>query len=242
MKKSKLTIYFTIYMYICVIFATYTYYKISKDYFTTTKSTATNNDTVIKCNNDSLNLIIDSLNVIINTKSPLVGGTIGLKFVNHCDMIPIEESMVMDNNLEFNKYKSQYNSILKSKFKPEHLKYIKEILISKCETFADESGENIVGECTTTNNCSYIIYAAYGADEHTIIHEVCHSIHLINEELFNSKYKDKWLKINKYVSDYAETDIYEDFAETGAYYLANNIESNNPKFKLFKQFYDETAN
>ncbi|SRR6266403_2030620 len=166
-----------------------------------------------------------------------------ISYVKKCTYISITDDMVLNDSVRFNKLKQEYNNIIIQKFTPNQIRSIKEICISNSESF-DYEGSNFVGLCIAMNyNNSYILIAS-NDDDHlsNLLHECCHALYFDNIELFNSKYKDRWEKLNnQFVSNYAKCSIKEDFAETGETYLCKyKIVGCKEKLKLFEEFYNET--
>jgi len=166
----------------------------------------------------------------------------GFKFVKTSRIYNIGSDMVMSDSM-FDVKKNQYQTLIDKTFKGIHLKGLREILIANAYAFTNDqcgcSGESETGECQSYGNSSYIIIAAMCKhDDKVLYHEICHSMQNRFRWIFK-KIKSEWKECNHYVSAYARTSIDEDFAETGSYYLAGDTVSENPKFVLFKRFFDE---
>jgi len=195
--------------------------------------------------NPKKNITIDKLNEQIklntdlNTKknySDKYFENFYIKFNKKGTYYNINNDMLISNKL-FNLYKNEYVYIINKYFTKNHLNGLKEITISNSVSF----NNGIRGQNLSINEDSYILMASLNNDNSILIHELLHTVQHNHIKLFNKKYKYKWLKINKYVSEYAMTNIYEDFAETGTKYLLHDTLIYNTKFKLFKKFFYETS-
>lgn len=232
-KLTKFTMFLYAYFFICIIHSTYTFFIYSKNYFTGTKN---EKSTILVDKKDSLVSVVDTSHTIttpIASRIPI--GSFQYTFLKNSNVVPVNDELVL-NDSEFTKYKKQYNYYLNKYFSPKQLKGVKEIVIADAELFDDGS----VGITESINNNSYIIMASKANDSTVIIHEACHAFQAYYMDIFNTQYKSEWLKCKKYVSDYAKTNLYEDFAETGTAYLMGDTLKPNPKFKLFADFYKQT--
>lgn len=230
MKKSKLTIVLYIYFFICIIHSSYEFYKMGKNFFYPQTE-----KTVIEQKN-SINKPTKSKSVHTSNK-PVVRTQItqfNYNFEKNNELYPIENDIVMNDN-DFNMYKKEYNYLLNKYFTKNQLKGIQGIIIADAEMFTGKA----IGITESINGDSYITIAARSNDSMCIVHEACHAMMAKYIDVFNIFYKDKWVKSKKYVSDYAKSNIYEDFAETGTAYLTGDTLKFNPKFKLFEQFYNQ---
>jgi hypothetical protein len=176
----------------------------------------------------------------------------GIKFVQESDAFNIiDQSKLTDE--EFKKYESVYKDVINKNFTSNQTRSIVEIIFSDSENFFVTSlgKSEFTGICLTKYlpTRSYIVIAVRNEYHiHSLVHECCHALYHKNKSLFNKKYKKRWQSINGYVSEYAKTNIEEDFAETGATYLLsyhNKIKIPNKfeyheKIKLFQEFYLET--
>lgn len=174
---------------------------------------------------------------------------IKFNFVKNSNVIPIDENMVMKDDGEFNEYAKKYDELLNRCFYPAQVKSIREIIISDCEAFGN-------GECGLCSTQSYghesyssiLIATKEREDERSLLHECCHTMYYDYLSIFNKDFKKRWLQYDDdFVTDYAKTDIVEDFAETGSYYLYRDNDNteeikNNPKLKLFEEFYLKIKN
>lgn len=230
-KLSKFTMFLYAYFFICIIHSTYSFYVYGKDFFTRDKKEVAKTDTLTNVIKDTIVNTEKELNPI--SKTPI--GSFQYKFLKNSNIIPIVDEIVL-NDQEFKEYKKEYNYYLNKYFTSNQLKGIKEIVIADAEMFDDGSS----GITESINQNSYILMACKANDSTVIIHEACHAFHAYYIGVFDRLYKDKWLKCNKYVSEYAKTNIYEDFAETGTAYLLGDTLTYNPKFKLFADFYKQT--
>ncbi len=167
-------------------------------------------------------------------------------YVKNTKIVNIEESMILHDNDEFSEYEHLYKVLIAQKFTPKQIKTIKEIVITNTESFSIDGVSDILGVCLNKRRDEYssTILIASKHDDHlyTLLHECCHALYFNNSELFDSKYKNRWIELNQYVSNYAHTSIKEDFAETGASYLSKRTVSDDckEKLKLFEEFYNET--
>ncbi len=170
-----------------------------------------------------------------------------IQYVKNSNQIPIAEDMVMTDENEFNNYAHQYNDVLCKSFSLPQVKSIQEIIISDCSGFGD--GE--CGLCSTTTSSSSrggtkvtssILIASRHPDHiRSLLHECCHALYFNNLDLFNREFKDRWNNCSGFVTDYAGTNIEEDFAETGSFYLSNSDAGDAlEKISLFKEFYLKT--
>ncbi len=229
MKKLKLI--FNIYFVICICYASYSFYNIVVDYFKKDEVKKEEKKTVTKPQEQKTTVATTGETPL----QPITKVQTNYNYLYNSKMVPVEESMVIQDSSEFNSYKKEYNLILNRLFKPKHLKGIKEIVITDSEAFGD--GE--IGLTESFNEISYIIIAAKSNDRYCIVHEAIHAMHIYYLDLFNKQFKNEWLKHKQYVSEYAKTNIDEDIAETGTAYLTGDTLKYNPKFKLFKQFYNQ---
>src|SRR6266403_360830 len=166
----------------------------------------------------------------------------GLKYVESSRRIPIGDEMLMTDEKE-------YKKLLSQKFTLNQIKAIEEIIISNSSEFDTGDGESTIGLCYTTHHNSgksvstILIASKNHRHLRTLLHECCHALYFDNRKLFDSKYKDRWESLDyQFVSNYATTNIKEDFAETGAAYLSGEEYGKEcvEKIKLFKEFYNET--
>ncbi|TXG80431.1 MAG: hypothetical protein E6R13_08010 [Spirochaetes bacterium] len=231
MKKSKLTIVLYIYFFLCIIHSSYAFYKMGKNFFypETEKQIqpehkVTSTEKVTSQSSE-------------NTQPKHIARTeltqVKFNFLKNCEFYPISKDIEM-NNQDFNMYKKEYNYYLNRYFTHNQLKGLEGIIIADAEMFEDGSA----GVTESLNGISYITLAARNGDSTCIIHETCHAMQAKYIDVFNIYYKKRWEKCNKFVSDYAKTNIFEDFAETGTAYLIGDTSSNNPKFKIFAEFYN----
>ena len=208
-------------------------------------------NTTVTINIKTPSLAIDSIFASTDTTSKVVAvdntDYHKIKYVTQSSELPIEDDMVLKDKQIFSNLEKEYRNLISEKFSPKQTKTIKEIIISDSYAFDSGDGANSTGLCSTItyNNVStsYILIASKNDDHRfTLMHECCHALFHNNIQLFNSKYKDRWDALdNQYVSNYATTNIEEDFAETGATYLLG-IEPVDckEKLKLFAEFYKET--
>lgn len=172
---------------------------------------------------------------------PIPDKHFNFNFVQTSTENEIEDDMVMDDS-NFKIKSAHYAKLINKIFTPHQLKGLREILIMNCAEF-DANDTHELGECVYDNEDCYVMLAgyAYKSDvmlNEVLFHELCHVMQNSYMDEFN-KIKDEWIKYDElYVSNYAETDIDEDFAETGAHYLLGQSHSNNPKFKLFEKFFN----
>lgn len=170
-----------------------------------------------------------------------------IKYLKNSNNLTIADDMVMTDQKEFDDFSHIYNDAISQRFSLSQINSIKEIVISDCEEF----GEGECGLCRTsktyssskTYTSSYILIATRKRDNiRNLLHECCHALYYDNIELFNKEFRDRWRNCTGFVSDYAETDIIEDFAETGSFYLSNATDSEEAPEKtlLFKEFYLRT--
>lgn len=154
----------------------------------------------------------------------------------------------MSDEKEFGNYEKEYKKLIAQKFTPNQIKAIEEIVISNSSEFDTGDGESTIGLCYTTSyqngrSASTILIAAKNRKHlRTLLHECCHALYFDHHKLFNEKYKDRWESLDyQFVSNYATTNIREDFAETGAAYLGGECtDTCVEKVKLFEEFYNET--
>ena len=219
-----------VYFAICIIHSSYSFYLYIKNYFNEDKIENTQEHDQKQTEN-----IKEQEKVKPEEKLPK--NTISKNnytFAKNSDVNSISEDMILDDS-EFLKYKKRYNYYLNKYFTPNHLKGLKEIVIADAEMFSD-------GSCGITQSIdekSYIVIASRYEDNSVIVHEALHAVQAYYLNLFNKKYKNRWLKCDEYVSEYAKTNIYEDFAETGTAYLIGDTLSKNKKFQIFSEFYNE---
>jgi hypothetical protein len=180
------------------------------------------------------------------TQDDINGYTI--TYVQNSKHFNLNDNMIM-NHVEFREYSKEYKYLLSETFSINQTKTIKEIVISDSEGFnSDEYGSNLGGLCLTIGGKSHILVASKNTNhEFILFHECCHALYEQRKVLFEAKYRNRWDSLTTFVSDYAKTNIEEDFAETGAYFLINYLESGIPedldcydKLKLFEEFYLET--
>jgi len=229
-KTSKLTILLYAYFAICIIHSSYSFYSYVKNYFNNDKieNTKEQDDKLVQNAKEKEDVKLEE-NLPKNniSKNHYV-------FAKNSNVNTITEDMILDDS-EFLKYRKRYNYYLNKYFTTNHLKGLKEIVIADAEMFSD-------GSCGITESIdgkSFIIIASKYEDNTVIVHEALHAVHAYHIELFDTKYKNKWLKCNDYVSDYAKTNVYEDFAETGTKYLFGDTLIKNKKFQFFSDFYNE---
>ena len=154
-------------------------------------------------------------------------------------IFPISKKMIITDSVEFLTIAKHYLYLMNTKFTEHQLKGLKTLVISDSESFG-ERGEydSASGLYNMDNKASHILIAAYSDDNDRVLyHELCHVMYFDYYDEF-LKIKKEWLKSNIYVTEYATTDIDEDFAETGSFYLCGEIDEDNPKFKLFEEFFN----
>lgn len=223
-----------VYFAICILHSSYAFYLYGKNYFFPSKDKTEVKKEIIKKPITSKTSYVSKPEKHIEEKSYKTKiGAFQYSFLKNSNVVPISDEIVL-NDLEFTKYKKEYNYYLNKYFSLKHLKGIKEIVIADAEMFDDKSS----GITESINGSSYIVMASKSGDSTCIVHEACHAFQAYYIDIFNMYYKDKWAKTKKYVSDYAKTNLYEDFAETGTAYLMGDTLVPNPKFKLFADFYN----
>lgn len=148
-----------------------------------------------------------------------------------------------DSKLTESEYSTKKNNIIKiltNNFSIRQLQCINKIYMIDWEELDDDASAYTMGIENYKENNIFISTDNNGYYKSSILHEVWHCIHNSHMTYFNKKYSAKWENMNDYVSDYAKTSILEDVAETGMYYCEGNINNENGKFGLIKQFYEDT--
>lgn len=143
------------------------------------------------------------------------------------------------NSSDYNQLSDRLSGILSQYFSKKQLSCITRIHLINWQ----DLNNNIDGLTEGYDGGNSQIYLSIDNDCYipTLVHEVWHAIHNKNMYLFNQKYKEDWDKINDYVTDYAQTNISEDVAETGMKFILDKDEYKyNPKINLIEQFYNET--
>ncbi len=170
-----------------------------------------------------------------------------IEYVDNSRQIPISDEMMLTDKEEFKRYEQAYKEEISLRFSPKQVKSIKEIIISDSKAFDSGDGATSAGLCSTLfygNRTSSSILIASKNEDHfyNLLHECCHALYYDNYNLFERKYKARWNQLDdQFVTRYASTDIVEDFAETGAFYLSGKVPMEcYEKVKLFEEFYKET--
>lgn len=157
-------------------------------------------------------------------------------FVNGSDEY---EKSVIDER-DYDALVRQLAPYLCSKFSARQLSYVQSIHLIDWEDLND----NVAGMTAGSwgNSSDNVIYLPVLNDSYykTVLHEMWHGINSANNTLFQAKYADKWSTIDNYVTDYAETALAEDIAETGMYYSMGKITADNGKFNIIAQYYKDT--
>ena len=136
---------------------------------------------------------------------------------------------------EYDKYRERLSRNISKKFTDRQLSCISSISLIGWETLQD----NVVGLTHTNFNSSAIDLAVFCGEEYietVLYHEIMHALYFRNEEWFQTNLQLQWMMIDDYVSNYAATDLQEDIAETGAYYLRGDTSMKNKKFDLIAKF------
>lgn len=222
-----------IYFAICILHSSYSFYLYGKNYFIHENKQEVKKEKIKAPISSNKSVSIKPEKDIKKNEYKTVIGAFQYSFLKNSNVVPISDDIVL-NDQEFSKYKKEYNYYLNKYFSLNHLKGIKEIVIADAEMFDDKSN----GITESINQYSYIVMASKSGDSTCIVHEACHAFQAYYIDNFNTYYKDKWLKCKQYVSKYAKTNLYEDFAETGTAYLMGDTLIPNPKFKLFADFYN----
>lgn len=139
---------------------------------------------------------------------------------------------------QFEKHKKYLIDVILKSFTYNQLIIVDEIDLIGCTALSDD---NEVGLTHIAGTNVRIVVAAYSdALDYTITHEFMHALYFNHYPYFEQDLKTTWLTSDQYVSSYAKTDLTEDFAETGSFYLVGDTLTKNPKFKLIKLFLDYT--
>jgi hypothetical protein len=100
-------------------------------------------------------------------------------------------------------------------------------------------GDNVVGY-TKSNSLSPKSEIEIAAEcremDEVMYHEVFHALHNTYEQYFKDEIQIRWMLLPDYVTTYARTNISEDFAETGAAFMAGDTLKENEKFELIREF------
>lgn len=138
---------------------------------------------------------------------------------------------------EYEHYREILSGYLYSKFSPNQLKSVSSISLIGWEQLED----NVAGvtHISGYGNASAIDIAAYSGDyyiETVLYHEMFHALQARYQSWFKENLQVQWITIPDFVSDYAMTNIDEDFAETGAHFLKGDTLKPNKKFELIRRF------
>jgi hypothetical protein len=181
-------------------------------------------------NNDSImeSIKVDTVSVPEPVKETINFNT---EFTNGSEEY---EDSEMPDDLYEDKVK-QIKYLLSNKFSSNQLGYIHQIHLINW----DDLNDDCLG-ITSYDGETNEIYLPIDNNKYceSLLHEVWHCIMNKNEKLF-SKYQLQWLGINRYVSDYAATDVDEDLAETGMVFSLGR-KSTNPKIKIISEIYKKT--
>jgi len=135
----------------------------------------------------------------------------------------------------FNNHVNALALFLFNRFSLKQLKSINTIYLINWSDLND----NVTGLCSNLGAVN-TIYLPMNNDVNQIslLHEIWHSIYFSNIDLFNA-HLTEWNNCNSYITEYAQTDIKEDIAETGSYF-SNYDYRKNPKFEIIKKIYEQT--
>lgn len=157
--------------------------------------------------------------------------TFAYNIVKYSDKI-IGHSYHIINDSEFNVYKKHIQKILPKKLSPRHTILIKEIIIT--DSYVDDTSEGI---CCYDGDSVRLVISTKSIDfDLTIFHEVSHAMKFTYYGNIWTDIEKEWKKCNRFVTEYAKTNIDEDFAEVGSYYLTGHFNPKNEKYNLFKYF------
>jgi len=141
---------------------------------------------------------------------------------------------------EYDKYRERLANCIYTHFSDKQIKCISSISLIGWSSF----GDNVVGLTYYTGHPSSAIdiAAKCGDDdiETVLYHEIMHALYFQNTAWFEKHLQFEWMIIPDFVSPYAATDICEDIAETGAYYMHGDTLEENKKFELISRFFTYT--
>lgn len=191
---------------------------------------------------------------IDTTKGPISQPTVEIKpqpIINYTDTIQLNNIRALFRNgnnsryvdgqfEEFQIYRDRLARCIYTHFSPKQIKCISSISLIGWESLED----NVVGMTYYTGRPSSAIDVAAkcGDDEiETVMyHEIMHALYFQHISWFKRELQFEWITITDFVSPYAATDICEDFAETGAYFMHGDTLQKNRKFELIRRFFAYT--
>lgn len=141
---------------------------------------------------------------------------------------------------EFETYRNRLAKCIYMHFSPRQIKCISSISLIGWEQLE----ENVAGVTQYSGHpsSSIDIAAKCGDDyiENVLYHEITHALYFQHSNWFENQLQFEWMTITDFVSPYAATDICEDVAETGAYFMLGDTLKENRKFELISRFFAYT--
>lgn len=151
-----------------------------------------------------------------------------------------------DSKMNCNQYYiivEELKTLLNAKFSINQINSINHIYLINWEDLNDNIG-GMTSTLTINNrnvNNTIFLPILNKKYKYSLIHEVWHCIHNNYTSVFKSRYNE-WNSIDEYVSDYAETNIDEDIAETGSVFIIypESFEPDNKKISIIRDIYRKT--
>lgn len=126
--------------------------------------------------------------------------------------------------------------VLNHGFKDKRGTFVINLVNESCIGY-DDDGNRTTGMTYCDGNVAYIIIATRTKSVVIdVMHEMVHALQYFNSDVF-SEFEEEWSYYDTYVTEYASTDIDEDYAETGKYFLTGDTASHNPKYAIFKRIW-----
>lgn len=159
----------------------------------------------------------------------------GYKIVKYSNKVTGYSYHILDDST-FKVYKNYVQNLISSKLSPRHTLLISEIILT--DSYVSDSTDNAGICCFDGDSARILISIKDNNLDLTVFHEVCHAMKFTYDGSAWKEIEKQWKSCNKFVTDYAKTDIDEDFAEIGSYYFTGHYNAKNKKYDLFRYFID----
>jgi hypothetical protein len=154
----------------------------------------------------------------------------GYKISNYNHKICGFSYHIMDNS-KLDSYSVYVRKIISKKLSSRQIALLKEIIITDSYIYDSIAND---GVCIIQDSFT-IIVSTISDFQLNLFHELSHVMQFSYDDVWKEIKKD-WQKCKEYITNYAVTNIDEDFAEVGSYCLTGHYNPKNAKYELFKKF------